>query len=163
MYKDKFTKEQKAKYFQSLRNRWTESKKMAENDEALKAVYREVQATTEAKTFSYYSFAFCFYAMRAAGFSGVPYVDCKTFPGWTQSGYKVKKGEHSKISGLVWLHPKTKDEDGEEETEDTTRLYPKVYHLFHESQVERQDTTMTGEVVTVEEIEAPKKQLYLSI
>lgn len=129
-----YTKEQKNQYFQSLRNRWKESKILADNDEKTKAIYQEVINTTTAGRFSYYSFYFTLLDMQRENLEGLPYIDCKTFKGWVESGYKVKKGEKSKIDGLVWLHPKSKDENGEE-VENEDLLYPKLYHLFHKTQV----------------------------
>lgn len=121
-----YTKEEKQKYFKSLRERWQASKKMAENDETAKALFNEVGGN-----FSYTSFYFTLQAMRNANYEGIPYVDCKTFHGWSDAGFKVRKGEHSKIDGITWMRPKSKSEDEEE-----TFMYPKVYNLFHKSQVE---------------------------
>ena len=125
-----YTKEQKDKYFKELRTRWQASKELAEKDEVAKALYREAGLK-----FSYQSFYFTLQDMRRAGFDGLPYVDCKTFKGWRESGFMVKKGEKSRISGIVWIHPVTKNELGEEEEIDES-VYPKIYHLFHRSQVE---------------------------
>jgi hypothetical protein len=101
---------------------------MAENDELAKALFREIKGN-----FSYYSFYFTLQDMRKVGYQGLPYIDCKTFNGWKETGFKVKKGEHSKIDGIVWLEVKSN-----KETEDDEKLdvYPKLYHLFHRSQVE---------------------------
>ena len=126
----KCTKEQKDKYFQELRARWRVSKELANKDETAMALYKEVGSQ-----FSYYSFYFTLMDMRRLGFDGLPYIDCKTFNGWLDSGFRVKKGEKSKINGIVWIHPVTKNELGEEEIIDES-VYPKIYHLFHRSQVE---------------------------
>ena len=125
-----YTKEQKAKYFKELRARWKVSKEMADKDETAKALYREAGGQ-----FSYYSFYFTLMDMRRLGYDGLPYVDCKTFNGWREAGFRVMKGEKSKISGIVWIHPKGKNEKGEEVDVDES-VYPKIYHLFHKSQVE---------------------------
>lgn len=124
----KYTKEERMEYFKQLRNRWKISKEMAENDELAKALFREIKGN-----FSYYSFYFTLQDMRKVGYQGLPYIDCKTFNGWKETGFKVKKGEHSKIDGIVWLEVKSN-----KETEDDEKLdvYPKLYHLFHRSQVE---------------------------
>lgn len=136
MYKQKYTQSQKNQYFAQLRAEWRKSKELAENDEAAKALHREVERTTNSK-YSYWSFYFTLQDMRALGLDGLPYIDCKTFLGWKQSGFKVKKGEKSKIRGIVWMSFE-KDENGEE---DDMFMYPKIYHLFHKSQVE-----LAGEV-----------------
>jgi hypothetical protein len=126
----KYTKEQKDQYFKDLRARWKASKEMADKDETAKALYREVGGQ-----FSYYSFYFTLMDMKRLNYDGVPYVDCKTFNGWLDSGFRVKKGEKSRISGIVWIHPMGKNEKGEKVEVDES-VYPKVYHLFHKSQVE---------------------------
>ncbi len=58
---------------------------------------------------------------------GIPYIDCKTFKKWQESGYIVKKGEKSKISGITWI--------SNEKDDDEKFIYPKQYNLFHKSQV----------------------------
>ena len=121
-----YTKEEKQKYFKELRARWQNSKALADNDETAKALHREAGGN-----FSYYSFYFTLMDMKKFGYDGIPYVDCKTFKGWKDAGFIVKKGEKSKISGIVWLN--VEDEKG---NSDDDFVYPKVYHLFHRSQVE---------------------------
>jgi len=125
-----YTQEQKNKYFADLRARWFESKKLADNDETAKALYNEVGGQV-----SYYSFFFTLQTMRALGLDGIPYVDCKTFNKWREAGFKVRKGETSKISGITWIGARSKDENGNEE-EDDSWVYPKLYHLFHRTQIE---------------------------
>lgn len=122
----KYTKAQKAEYFKKLRKEWAESKKLAENDETAKALYREVKGEI-----SYWSFYFTLQMMKSLGYDGLPYIDCKTFNGWRESGFKVMKGEKSQIKGITWIG--VKDDDGEE---DDSFVYPKMYHLFHKSQVQ---------------------------
>ncbi len=123
-----YTKEEKDRYFKDLRARWKESKALAESDQTAKALWRESGGKV-----SYVSFYMTLTEMRELDLDGLPYIDCKTFGGWRSSGFKVKKGEHSKISGITWLG--VKDEDAGMEDEDAF-VYPKVYHLFHRTQVE---------------------------
>lgn len=130
MTKIKYTKEQRNAYFAGLREDWKKSKALADNDEEAKALYKETGGR-----YSYYSFFFTLQDMRKNGFEGLPYIDCKTFNGWKDAGFKVKKGEKSKIKGIVWMHPTSKDDNGET-TENEDVLFPKLYHLFHTSQVE---------------------------
>lgn len=122
-----YTKEEKDAYFKKLRARWEESKKLSATDESAKAVYRE-----SGGNISYISFWMTLQDMEAHGFDGLPYIDCKTFKGWRSSGFKVRKGEKCLIHGITWVG--AKDDDGEED-EDSFR-YPKVYNLFHRSQVD---------------------------
>ena len=62
----------------------------------------------------------------------IVYVDAKTFNGWRDSGFKVRKGEKSKIEGMTWIKS-IKEKEGED---DEVNLYPKRYALFHRKQVE---------------------------
>ena len=132
------TQEEKKAYFQNLRTRWAESKKLATNDETAQALYKEAQASTKSGKFSYWSFYFTLQDMKKEGFSGIPYIDCKTFQGWKESGFMVKKGEKSRIDGIVWLQFGSNGSVGNDidPTEEETHVYPKLYHLFHTSQVE---------------------------
>jgi len=123
----KYTKEQKREYFKKLRARWMASKELADNDETAKALYKEVGGD-----FSYHSFYFTLQDMKRLGYDGVPYINCKTYNGWLKAGYQVKKSEKSKISGITWIKPIK-----EEEEEKSNFIYPKIYKLFHKSQVEK--------------------------
>jgi len=69
-------------------------------------------------------------SMRKLKYDGVPYVDCKTFNGWKGAGFQVKRGEKSKISGITWIGNDPDDDDDKS-------VYPKMYRLFHKSQVEK--------------------------
>lgn len=122
----KYTKEQKNEYFKNLRERWATSKALADKDDIVKALYDEVGGK-----FSYYSFYWTLQDMKNLELEGVPYIDVKTFKGWTDVGFMVKKGEKSKLSGITWMA--IKDKEGEE----TDYLIPKEYKLFHKSQVEK--------------------------
>ena len=134
MTKTVFSLEQRQAYFKSLRDEWKANKEKAENDTEARARFEAMLNETGGQ-FSYYSYYFTLLDMRALGLAGSPYIDTKTFNKWREAGFKVKKGEKSKIRGIVWMHPITKKENGES-VEDDSFLYPKVYHLFHSSQVE---------------------------
>jgi hypothetical protein len=123
-----YTKEEKNQYFKDLRARWNESKALSKSDESAKAIWREASGKV-----SYISFWMTLTDMQRLGLDGVPYVDCKTFGGWRSSGFKVKKGEKSKISGITWMGVESKEETDHEDL----FVYPKVYHLFHRTQVEK--------------------------
>ena len=133
----KRSKKERAEYLKKLRKRWAESKVLAEKDEIAKALYREAGLNI-----SFYNFAFVLSQMKAQGLEGLPYIHAKTFKKWRELGYKVKKGEESKLDGITWIsttekrgQEDTKTEGIEEEVEEGYR-FPKLYHLFHESQVE---------------------------
>jgi len=122
-----YTKQEKSKYFSSLRQRWQESKKLAETDK-MQAIIREVEAT--GLQVSPYSIVFTALEMEAKQLDGLPVIDAKTFNGWKSSGYKVKKGSKSVLSGITWIKA------GNKEDEKESFVMPKVYRLFHRSQVE---------------------------
>ena len=122
------TKEEKSAYFARLRADWNKSKELAKT-EAMQAIFREASLT--GIKVSNTGFAFIYAQMRGQELEGLPVVDAKTFDGWKQSGFKVKKGEHSKLSGITWISPVNKQTKEEEDF-----AYPKSYNLFHRSQVE---------------------------
>jgi len=122
-----FTKEQKSEYFRKLREEWTKVKKISEGDDNARAVFE----ASGLKGISYISFQIVLSQMKDLGLEGLPYIDTKTFQGWKQSGFQVKKGEKSKIHGITWIGKKKENDE-----EDDAVLFPKVYHLFHKSQVE---------------------------
>jgi len=128
--KKTFSKEEKKVYFENLRREWKTSKALAENNAVAKALFREANL----KSVSYFGFYYVLAQMQELKLEGLPYIDCKTFEGWYSAGFMVKKGEKSKIKGITWIAPKSKKD--EEENDDANQiLYPKVYHLFHRSQV----------------------------
>ena len=123
------TKEEKVADFKSLRERWAKNKALAETDNDAKKHFEAMQAESPSGI-SYTGYYFTLVQMREQNLEGLPYVDCKTFQGWKQAGFQVKKGEHSKIEGITWVA--IEDKNGEDEE----YVYPKVYKLFHKSQVE---------------------------
>lgn len=137
-----YTKEEKQAYYANLRKRWQEAKRIAETDSEAKALYQ-----LHGGNYSFWSFVFVLIQMRAKKLDGIPYIDMRTFHGWRDCGFKVKKGEHSTADGIVWkefsVESKTQNGDGEkvdakelEESDAPVRRFPKVYKLFHKSQVE---------------------------
>ena len=127
----KYTAEQKQAYYKALRGKWMTTKLMADKDHYAKTLYEKMNIEV-----SYYGFYHVYQQMKALGLKGKPYIDCKTYEGWLKSGFKVIKGEKSKIDGIVWMG--FKEEKDEEVNGDVEPLFllPKVYHLFHKSQVE---------------------------
>ena len=123
----------KKTHMAELRQRWQAAKKETENP-ATKSLYALLREQSPEMRISFYSFAFVLAAMQRADMEGLPYLDCKTFNEWKNCGFMVKKGEKSKIQGLVWKSFKTKEEN--EKGEKLEFLFPKAYALFHKSQVE---------------------------
>jgi len=120
----------KKEYFEALRNRWKEAKEYAERDE-IKALFQH--ALENGLKVSAHSFAFVKKQLDEKGLEGTPYLDTKTFQGWVDNGFKVKKGEKSFLQGITFLPVEREKETGEKEVAYTV---PKAYHLFHKSQVE---------------------------
>lgn len=119
-----YSKEQKIQYFKKLREEWAKAKKLSENEKE-KAVF----IASGLKGVSYINFIIIKMQMEELGLEGLPYLDAKTFQGWKQNGFKVKKGEKSKLHGTSWIDISKEDDEDE-------IIIPKLYHLFHKSQVE---------------------------
>ena len=126
--------EEKKEYFAGLRARWQTIKDGVTSGklDEIKAIIAE-----HGLNVSPWSYAFTASSMHFHGFDGIPYLDCKTFRGWQESGFQVRKGEKSLISGIVWIGCGAKSEDADERIKtDRGYMMPKEYHLFHRSQVE---------------------------
>jgi hypothetical protein len=127
-----YSKQEKQAHFKQLRERWQQAKKML-NDGKIS----EIQAiiATHGLKVSVSGYMFVSIQMRRQGLDGIPYLDAKTYRGWKDNGFHVRKGQKSTLSGITWIHPESKNDNGEiEENEDY--VFPKEYHLFHRSQVE---------------------------
>jgi hypothetical protein len=123
----------KKTYYAQIRAKWSEAKtKTEEHKEEIEARYTKAELPAN---ISLWSYAFVLWQMQALGLEGEPYIDCKTFKRWLEAGYRVNKGEHSKIEGIVWMHPRTKVNGQWTEDTESDYLYPKIYKLFHRSQV----------------------------
>ena len=125
---NQYTKEQKKEYFQSLRDRWTEAKKQYSENE-ITAV--EAIIETHGLKISRFGFLFVKVQMEKQGLDGLPYLDAKTFQGWKENGFVVKKGEKSTLDGITWIGVGEEEDSGKFEY-----MLPKQYHLFHRTQVE---------------------------
>jgi len=126
----KYSKEEKIEYFKTLRAEWQAAKNMSvEDNEHIQAIIRNHGMNVSATGFKFVQMQ-----MTEQGLDGLPYLDIKTFMGWKDNGFKVKKGSKSTVKGITWItvndkaEGATNDEDG--------YMLPKVYHLFHRSQVE---------------------------
>jgi hypothetical protein len=136
--KSKHTKQEKQEYFKRLRDRWLTAKKLLDDSKI-----SEIQAiiATHGLNISVSGFMFVSIQMRQQGLDGLPYLDAKTYKGWRENGFQVRKGEKSNLSGITWLpvvSGKVTGKLGDEEiTVDTCDyMMPKEYHLFHRNQVE---------------------------
>ena len=125
----KHTPEEKAEYFKNLREKWQACKEASMQDEDAKAKYQAILEQAPDLKISYTSFYFTLKTMQAQELTGVPYVHAKTYKGWQENGYNVKKGSKSTISGVTWIKAGGEDNDD-------GFLFPKEYRLFHADQVE---------------------------
>jgi len=75
--------------------------------------------------------------MTNQGLNGIPYLDAKTYGGWQDNGFQVRRGEKSTLSGITWVQVGGKEADKGAETDGKDGFcFPKEYHLFHRSQVD---------------------------
>ena len=127
-----YTQQEKRDYYTELRRKWKETKELAKTNE-YGAIYEAVTAlgvdTSEE------SIAFVYHQMKSLNLPGLPFVDMKTFNGWKKTGFTVKKGEHSQVSGLVWTRIGEKKTEAGEIIQEGYSI-PTAYKLFHTSQVQ---------------------------
>lgn len=65
-----------------------------------------------------------------------------TFQEWKKAGYSIKKGQHAKLSCVIWLpstkaYTETDATTGEEKEIDTTHFFHKLAYFFSLEQVEK--------------------------
>jgi len=126
----------KQDYNKKLRDRWNAAKKLLD-DKRIKVI--DAIMRTHGLNYSRTGFLIVYREMKKQGLDGVPYVDAKTYKGWRESGFQVRKGEKSTLGGITWIGtgkegPTTTDESGEGENRGF--VFPKSYKLFHRSQVD---------------------------
>ena len=112
-----------------LRSRRVRESNLPTTTDEYQAIFSEAQSA--GAKISATGFAIIYSQMRQLGLDGLPYVDCKTFAGWKEAGFKVKKGEHSNLLGITWISAGKKESDDEGDG----YKFPKAYHLFHRTQV----------------------------
>ena len=125
----KRTKEEIKEYYKGVREMWKKAKELAETDK-----YRGIikECREQGIEFSAYGITFIAQQMEEQGLEGLPHIDTKTFNLWKKNGFRIKKGEKSTLTGIVWKEFKNKNDDDD----DDGYVYPKIYNLFHSSQVE---------------------------
>lgn len=123
-----FTKEEKKAYFKRLRDQWNQAKLTADTDQ-IKAIIQN-----HGWKISVIGYAVIAHQMKAQDLKGYPYLDAKTYKGWKENGFQVKKGKKSTLTGITWINAFKKNDDPSKD--DDCFLMPKGYHLFHRSQVE---------------------------
>lgn len=116
----------KKQFYADLRARYAQTKELVDS---YQAAYEA--ASMRGFVGSVRSFIFVAQQMKMLNLEGYPGIDCLTFGKWKESGYTVKKGEHSQIDGLAWIPVSKKVDGGDADS----FLMPKAYNLFHRSQV----------------------------
>ncbi len=136
----KYTKEEKKEYFAKLREEWQTAKSLLTAGEIKEIEAIIINHGMEISAISYKMVAM---QMHAQKLDGIPYLDAKTFKGWKENGFTVKKGESSTLSGITWIGAEPNNSDagkllpsGDITEEKKGFIFPKAYHLFHRSQVE---------------------------
>ncbi len=126
------TKEEKQAYARRLRDNWKAAKKLLTDDKI-----SEIQAIikTHGMKISVTGYMCVAMQMRGQELAGIPYLDAKTYKGWKENGFQVKKGEKSTLSGITWIGV-SKKEPIENAEEKPGYCFPKAYHLFHRTQVD---------------------------
>ena len=127
----KYTKEQKAEYFAKMRAEW----KAAKDISTTKGLEIDAIIMNHGLQISRTGFIIVQSQMEDQGLDGLPYLDAKTFHGWKENGFKVRKGQKSTISGITWIGT-TGKKDAKTDDDKKGFAFPKTYHLFHRSQVE---------------------------
>ena len=95
------TPSERTDFYRALRNEWKQAQQWSESHPELVAMFEEIQRLGIPCSFT--SICFIMHQMAAHGIVGTPYVDTKTFDGWKESGFMVKKGEKSILKGIVWI------------------------------------------------------------
>ena len=123
---NKFTKEEKKAYFATISQKWADAKKKVE-EKGEDIVNLLAKVAFHYPSVSATSIVYCYDEMTRMWLDGLPCVDMKTFDAWKAVWLIVKKWEHSRVQGVTWIASKDKD--------DKSTMFPKLYNLFHKSQV----------------------------
>lgn len=117
----------------TLRDKWNRAKQMLDSG-ALSEIDAIMQ--THGINFSRTGFSIVMMDMKAQGFDGIPYVDAKTYKGWRDTGFQVRRGEKSTLGSITWVGVGKKEPTTAKPEGESGFLFPKSYNLFHRSQVD---------------------------
>lgn len=144
MAKRKYTPEEIKQYYAEIRERWTIAKELSTSDKC-RAILDQMalHGITEVSPTSIMAVQM---QLEELGLDGLPFVDVKTFQGWKEIGYVVRKGQKSILTGVSWKPTEKKNQEtGETEETGRGRLLAKGYALFHRSQVEKMEDRTEAE------------------
>ena len=143
----------KKTYYANMRKKRKQAKELSEKITPLER--EELQKIHEViPQMSDTGYMFCKIQMKNEGLEWLPGLDTKTYKGRKDLGFKVKKWQKSIIKGFTRVKTKNK----EWEDDDDGYMYPKVYHLFHTSQVEALDENVQVEWTEEKEVPAHHKE-----
>lgn len=125
--------EDKRAYYKELRARWQAAK-----DGMTAGRIAEIEAIimTHGLNISSTGFQIVSMGMKQHGFDGLPYLDAKTYKGWQENGFQVKRGAKSVLGSITWIGVKGKSIEAGDAHDKRGFMMPKAYKLFHRSQVE---------------------------
>ena len=126
------TQKQKDKN-EALRGQWKQTK---ENLTENKISEIEAIMKIHGMNFSPIGFQIVYQEMQQQGFDGIPYVDAKTYKGWRENGFQVRKGEKSTLGSITWVGVGKKEATPDNPDGKGGFMFPKSYNLFHRSQVD---------------------------
>ena len=116
-----------------LRDRWNRAKSMLDDKKI-----SEIDAimATHGLNISRIGFMVVSQGMKQQGLEGIPYLDAKTYKGWRENGFQVRKGEKSTLGSITWVGVGKKEPTPAKPEGESGFLFPKSYNLFHRSQVD---------------------------
>jgi phospholipid N-methyltransferase len=127
------TQKQK-EHSKELRDRWNRAKTLL-TDQKISEIDAIIQ-THNMGSISQTGFMVVSMEMKQQGFDGIPYLDAKTYQGWKENGFQVRKGEKSKLGSITWVGVGKKEPTPEAPDGKNGFIFPKSYNLFHRSQVD---------------------------
>lgn len=125
--------EKQKEHTKALRARWTRAKQLLT---AEKISEIEAMIITHGMKISQTGFMIVSMDMKQQGFDGLPYLDAKTYKGWKDNGFQVRRGEKSTLGSITWVGVGQKEATPEKPEGKSGFMFPKEYKLFHRSQVD---------------------------
>lgn len=116
-----------------LRDRWNQAKRLL-TDKKINEI--DAIMATHGMNISRTGFMVVSMDMKAQGFEGIPYLDAKTYKGWRENGFQVRKGEKSTLGSITWIGIGKKEPTPDAPEGKRGFMMPKSYNLFHRTQVD---------------------------
>ncbi|KKL70519.1 hypothetical protein LCGC14_2104060 [marine sediment metagenome] len=130
----KYSKKEVQAYYADLRAQWNRAKQLL-TDEKIKVI--DAMIATHGLNISRTGYMIVSMQLQSQGLDGLPYLDAKTYKGWQENGFQVRKGEQSTLGSITWIGVKGKEKHETPDGEGKKGfMMPKAYKLFHRSQVE---------------------------